>query len=63
MSTHNLDDKKLSLDREGKTPQKLTYRQPSIYSLGSLEQIQADNYGNRFDGPDRVFFYNARANG
>ena len=33
MFTHNLDDRKLPLDREGKTPQKLTYRSPRIYHL------------------------------
>ena len=33
MFTHNLDDKKLSLDLEGKAPQKLTYRSPKIYHL------------------------------
>ncbi|AKV69514.1 hypothetical protein [Microcystis panniformis] len=33
MFTHNLDDRKLPLDREGKTLQKLTYRSPKIYHL------------------------------
>jgi hypothetical protein len=34
MFTHNLDERKLPLDREGKTLQKLTYRSPKIYHLG-----------------------------
>jgi hypothetical protein len=59
MSTQNIDDKKLSLDREGKTPQKLTYRSPKIYHLGSLERVEANVSGNRYDGPDRSFYYNA----
>ena len=59
MSTHNLDDKKLALDREGETPQKLAYRSPKIYHLGSLERVNANQAGNQYDGPDRSFYYNA----
>ena len=33
MFTHNLDDRKLPLDREGKTLQKLTYRSLKIHHL------------------------------
>ena len=33
MFTHNLEDRKLSLDREGKTLQKFTYRSPKIHHL------------------------------
>ncbi|MBC1196803.1 MAG: hypothetical protein IM500_02085 [Microcystis sp. M179S2] len=56
MSTHNLDDKKLSLDREGETPQKLAYRSPKIYHLGSLERVQAYPRGGDVDGPNPAFF-------
>ncbi|MCA2659306.1 MAG: hypothetical protein ACK5QJ_22540 [Microcystis sp.] len=33
MFTHNLDERKLPLDREGKTLQKLTYRSLKIHHL------------------------------
>ncbi len=36
MFTHNLEDRKLSLDREGKTLQKFTYRSPKIYQSTPL---------------------------
>ncbi len=42
MFTHNLDDRKLPLDLEGKTPQKLTYRSPKIYHLDRPSNLSTE---------------------
>ncbi|MBD2344395.1 hypothetical protein [Anabaena subtropica] len=39
------------------TDKPLPYRQPKIYSLGSLEQIQAYNSGSMVDGPIGALYY------
>ncbi|MCZ8118858.1 MAG: hypothetical protein O9295_12550 [Microcystis sp. LE18-22.4A] len=42
MFTHNLEDRKLSLDREGKTLQKFTYRSPKIYHLDRPSNLSTE---------------------
>ncbi|QGZ91439.1 hypothetical protein GQR42_19880 [Microcystis aeruginosa FD4] len=42
MFTHNLVDRKLPLDREGKTLQKLTYRSPKIHHLDRLGNLSTE---------------------
>jgi len=42
MSTHKLEDGKLSLDREGKTLRKLTYRSPKIYHLDRPSNLSTE---------------------
>jgi hypothetical protein len=56
MSTQNIDDRKLSLDQEGETPQKLTYRSPKIHHFGSLERLEAAPRGDYYDGPNQRYF-------
>jgi len=42
MFTHNLEDRKLSLYREGKTLQKFTYRSPKIYHLDRPSNLSTE---------------------
>jgi hypothetical protein len=37
--------------------EKLTYRQPKVYVLGSLEQLQAGYYGDQVDGSESKSYY------
>lgn len=36
---------------------KLPYRQPQIYSLGSLDKVQAYYTGTSYDGPNSWYWY------
>jgi hypothetical protein len=48
MSKQNLDNSKKS---------KLSYHQPKVYLLGSLEQVQAYYCPEYLDGPDVSTYY------
>ena len=53
MSKQNLDSLKSQL---ANTSKRLPYRQPEVYSLGSLEQVQANYTGTIYDGPAQYLF-------
>ena len=46
------------LKKTTKSTEKLTYCQPKVYSLGSLEKVEANYAGGSQDGPDPAFRYN-----
>jgi hypothetical protein len=58
MFKQNLESSTKLLRQLAKTDKRLPYRKPEIYSLGSLEQVQAYYEGNMVDGPDSVYYYN-----
>jgi hypothetical protein len=58
MFKQNLESSTKLLRKIAKTNKLLPYRQPEIYSLGSLEQVQAYYEGNMVDGPDTAYYYN-----
>ena len=31
------------------------YRQPQVYSLGNIEKVQANSYGEYYDGPNTEY--------
>jgi hypothetical protein len=43
-----------------KLNQKLSYRQPEVFVLGSLKQVQSYYEGGSYDGPDRSYYYTPR---
>ena len=45
------------LDKTTKSTEKLTYRQPKVYSLGSLEQVQSGPRGNQCDGATQFSYF------
>ncbi len=55
MFTHNLDDRKLPLDREGKTLRKFTYRPPKIYHLDRPSNLSMEG-NSRIVGFRRKIF-------
>lgn len=57
MFKQNLESSTALLRQLTKTDNRLPYRQPEIYSLGSLEQIQAYNSGSMVDGPNSAYYY------
>lgn len=57
MFKQNLESSTYLLKQLTNTDKPLPYRQPEIYSLGSLEQVQAYNSGSRVDGPNRAYYY------
>ena len=56
MSQQNLESLKRSKLKLAKTSKRLSYRQPEVYSLGSLEQVQAGPEGPDYDGPDASYY-------
>ena len=56
MSKQNLESLKRSKLKLAKTSKRLSYRQPEVYSLGSLEQVQAAQAGEDYDGPDASYY-------
>jgi hypothetical protein len=54
MSKQNLDSLKSQL---ANTSKRLPYRQPEVYSLGSLEQVQSYYEGSYYDGPNSWYYY------
>lgn len=59
MSKQNLESASFSQPQlpQFKTSKRLPYRQPEVYSLGSLEQVQAYYDGERLDGPSPAYYY------
>lgn len=58
MFKQNLESSTELLIQLIKTEKRLPYRQPEIYSFGSLEQVQAYYRGSMFDGPNSPYNYN-----
>ncbi len=58
MSKRNLESAKQTQLQPAKTRKRLPYRQPEVYSLGFLEQVQSHNIGADYDGPDELYYYN-----
>ncbi len=54
MSKKNLDALKSQLTKIGK---QIPYRQPEVYSLGSLEKVQSYYEGPYYDGPSYTYYY------
>lgn len=58
MFQQNLESSTQLLRQQAKNDKRLPYRQPEIYSLGSLEQVQAFHTGSLVDGPNSAYYYN-----
>ncbi|MGB5635812.1 MAG: hypothetical protein WBM86_23945 [Waterburya sp.] len=48
--------KKIQL-QQATTNKRLIYRQPEVYSLGSLEQVQGGYDGSFYDGSGTGYYY------
>ena len=59
MSKQNLEPAQQAQVKQVKASNRLPYHQPEVYSLGSLEQVQASADGNANDGPDTSYWYSA----
>ncbi|MBH8566120.1 hypothetical protein I8748_28850 [Nostoc sp. CENA67] len=57
MFKQNLESSIELLRQQAKNDKRLPYRQPEIYSLGSLEQVQAFYRGTLVDGPNSAYYY------
>ncbi|MBD2521405.1 hypothetical protein [Nostoc sp. FACHB-133] len=57
MFKQNLESSTELLRQLTKTDKRLPYRQPEIYSLGTLEQIQAGYQGSANDGPNTSYWW------
>ena len=64
MSNQNLEFQERSemqivnSNQNDKIPNRLKYRQPQMYSFGSLETVQAYYSGSYVDGSSGQYFYN-----
>lgn len=38
-------------------PSKQPYHSPKLYLLGSLDEIQANPTGQKYDGPNQLYYY------
>ena len=54
MSRKNQEFLKMQNDR---TSKRLNYREPTIYSLGYLEQVESYYNGAYYDGPHSSYYY------
>ncbi len=57
MSKRNLKSAKHTQMQLANKINRLHYRQAEVYFLGSLKQVQANNTGPEYDGPDYSFYY------
>jgi hypothetical protein len=62
MFNQNLESSTKLLRQLTNTDKPLPYRQPEIYSLGSLEQIQARYQGSAMDGPNASYWWTPSSN-
>ena len=58
MFKRNLESVRQLQVQQANNKRRLPYHQPKVYSLGSLEQVQAYFEGTTIDGADRAYFYN-----
>jgi hypothetical protein len=58
MFKQNLESSTKLLRQLAKIDKRLPYRKPEVYSLGSLDRVQAYYQGNMVDGPDSTLYYN-----
>ncbi|MBG1243347.1 MAG: hypothetical protein V7L13_17825 [Nostoc sp.] len=57
MSKINLESARQAQLQQVKTSNQLPYCQPQVYFLGSLEKVQAATQGNKYDGPNSLYYY------
>lgn len=57
MFKRNLESARQLQLQQANDKHRLLYHQPEVYSLGSLEQVQAYYQGRFIDGADRAYYY------
>jgi hypothetical protein len=57
MSKQNLESVQQVQVKPVKASNRLPYHRPEMYSLGSLEEVQAGQQGNKYDGPENLYYY------
>ncbi len=58
MFKRNLESASQLKVQQANDKRRLPYRQPEVYSLGSLEQVKSYYEGAYIDGSDRAYYYN-----
>jgi hypothetical protein len=57
MSKRNSEPAQQAQIKQVKASNRLPYHQPEMYSLGTLEEVQAGQQGNKYDGPENLYYY------
>lgn len=57
MFKQNLDSSTKLLKQLAKIDEPLPYRKPEVYSLATLEQVQAGYSGSELDGPNTSYWW------
>lgn len=57
MLQNNLNTQQQPQSQPDKNKQKLPYRQPKVYALGSLEQVQGSTKGDIIDRSNSYYTY------